>query len=297
MAQGRGDMPPSFAISFQDAETVDVDLHASLLSRSVVPVIMRRDGVHAYSVGTAFCLATLQSGEVIFATAKHVIDQLADVAPIEGFVLLPEGLATERERNSLVGVNIQLISLADAYSDVALIVANIRDSELTVTTELKWLPLTFGQPQIGQRCMALGYPQKTSASFTYTLLATQGIIEEIHPQRRDGALSTFPSFRTTALFRGGMSGGPIIGENGRVIGVISHGTESDRPELVTGYGASIAAIAELKLDLHDNDGKVQEFSVNQLTEMGILARGDRSTVTLHRADTGVTLTWHSPDSG
>jgi hypothetical protein len=285
---------PIYAISFQDTETVEVDLHASLLSRIVVPVIMRKNGVQAYSVGTAFCLATLENGETIFATAKHVIEQLVGTTTIEGFILLPQGLATEEERNSLVGVKIYQVSLGQAYSDAALILASIKESELAVTTELEWLPLTFSQPQIGQRCMALGYPQRASTSFNYTMLATQGIIEEIHPERRDETLSTFPSFRTTALFKPGMSGGPVIGENGRVIGVISHGTESDSPDVVTGYGASIAAIAELKLDLRDNDGKVQEFAVNQLVEMGILARGDHSAVTVHRADNGVTLTWHSP---
>jgi S1-C subfamily serine protease len=282
-----------YAISFQHAEAVKVDPVASGLGATVAPVMFRKDGLLTSCVGTAFCLATLENGEVIFATARHVIDQLIDSTGIEPFLLLPSGMANEQERRSLMGVQIRQISLAETYSDVALLAANFKNGELAVADGPRWLPITFGQPHVGQYCLALGYPQEPRA-IGYDILGSRGVIEEIHPRQRDEVFSNFPSFRTTALFKPGMSGGPIIDIHGRAIGIVSHGTEADEPGFVTGYGASIAAIAELKIDLLTNEGQVEEFSIPQLTKMGILGRSDHSAVTLDRADSGVTLLW-SPD--
>ena len=240
--------------------------------------------------GSAFCVAAFESGEVVFATAKHVIDELVDNPELEAFVLLPSGLETEEERRSLIGVRVDQIALAEAYSDAALMVANPRRSELTVISRLTSIPISFGQPQVGEYCMALGYPQPPGSN-DYKLVASRGTIEEVHPHRRDNVMSTFPSFRTDALYKHGMSGGPIMGTNGRAIGITSHGTEADEREFIVGYGASIATIAELKLDLQDSSGAIQEVSVAQLAAMGFLGDKSEPAVTLHRADDGATLTW------
>jgi hypothetical protein len=103
---------------------------------------------------------------------------------------LPKGLATQEERSSLIGVNIHQISLAEGYSDVALVVANPKRSELVVTSDLRPLPVTFGPPQVGEYCMSLGYPQEPGRN-DYELLASRGMIEEVHPRRRDSVMSTF----------------------------------------------------------------------------------------------------------
>lgn len=284
-------MNPIYGINFQQARSVAVDSSSSSLNRSVVPVLFRKDGQLVSVRGSAFCLAALSSGEAIFATAKHVISEYVGIVGMEIFVLLPRGLATAEERKSLSGVSIPEVSLAEAYSDVALFAVDIKRSEIKVTDQLAWLPVTFGEPRVGQHCLALGYPQRQGL-ISYELLASDGVIEEVHPTMRDGSLSTFPSFRTTAAFRHGMSGGPIINEAGKVIGIISHGTEADDPSLVTGYGASIGAIIELKINLCDNAENCHEYTIPQLAEMGILAQSDEFIMTLVRANDGVTLTSH-----
>jgi S1-C subfamily serine protease len=273
-----------------------VDIDAAGLSTAVAPVAFRKDRTFFAMQGSAFCIAGFESGEVIFATAKHVIEELVDNPQLEAFLLLPAGLATREERRSLIGVRVHQIALAEAYSDAALMVANPRQSELDVVSRLTSMPISFGPPQVGQYCMALGYPQEPGST-NYKLLASRGTIEEVHPRRRDNAMSTFPSFRTNALYKHGMSGGPIVATSGRVIGIISHGTEADKREFIVGYGASIAAIAELKLDLYDNSGTIHEFSIVQLADMGFLGSSSEPAVTLHRADDGVTLTWASPGDG
>jgi S1-C subfamily serine protease len=137
--------------------------------------------------------------------------------------------------------------------------------------------------------MAVGYPQEPGV-IAYQMVASRGVIQEVHPRRRDSVMSTFPSFQTTALYKPGMSGGPIIDTKCRVVGVVAHGTESDDPRLVTGYGASIAGLVEFKIDLHNDDGVLQEFTFDELTKAGALQVGGHY-VTLVRDEGGVTLDW------
>jgi len=279
-----------YEIAFPFGDTTTVDPWASGLLTSIVPVIFRRAGEQVFGQGTAFCVTALVNGEAIFVTAKHVIDELRHNPEIEPFILLPRGLGNDADRRSLVGVRVQGISLAESYSDVALMVINVRESGLPVTTELKMQEITFGQPRLGDPCLALGYPQQLGP-VSYTLQGSRGLIEEIHPRQRDRSLSTFPSFRTTGLFVPGMSGGPIIDTGGRVVGVISHGTDALESGSAIGYGASVAAISELKLDLHVDDGQVHEFTIQELVDMGALGRGSDSYVTLERRGDGITLIW------
>lgn len=282
-----------YEFSFERAESIDVDIDASGLAITVVPVAFSHRGSFSMQ-GTAFCVAGFISGDVIFATAKHVVSELAETRETDAFILLPRGLDTKEDRRSLIGVRIHQVALAESYSDVAFVVANPKNSELSVVTTLKCLPVTFGPPEVGQHCMALGYPQEPGAN-SYEMRASRGTIEEVHPRRRDNVMSTFPSFRTNALYKPGMSGGPIIDTSGRVIGIVSHGTEAHKLENVTGYGASIGAIVEMKLDLVNNAGEIEEFAISQLADMGFLGNRRDPAVTLSRNDDGVTLTWAASD--
>lgn len=287
-------MSNGYAFSFEHSDSISVDINGAGLSTTVVPILLRLNAVPPSIYGTAFCLAQFASGDTIFATAKHVIAELVDTQSLQAFVLLPKTLENHEDRNSLTGVTIHQIALAEGYSDVALVVANPKRSELPVVSDLKPLPVTFGSPQVGEYCMSIGYPQEPGSN-AYEMMASRGVIEEVHPRRRDSVLSTFPSFRTNAQYKHGMSGGPIIDIRGRVIGLISHGTEADDPENVTGYGASIGAMIELKLDLEDDNGNVQEFAIPQLAEMGFLGSKKDEAITLRRDDDGVTLIWTPPN--
>lgn len=283
-----------YLISFEHASSVIVDPNASGLSAAVVPVGFRRAGDQDSFEGTAFCLATLQNGEVIFATARHVIEDIIEDASIQIFLLLPKELAQIEKPTAWEGIAVRRISAALTNSDIALLVADVADHGYDLD-KFKYFPVTLGKPQVSQQCLGLGYPQ-TQGTASFDMRASQGTIEEIHPNRRDIALSTFPSFRTNALYMPGMSGGPIVDNDGGLIGIISHGTDSSDPDIiVTGYGASIPAIAELGVELHNETGDLQEFTVPQLVAMGAIRQRDQSIVRLNRADNGVTLTWDPPE--
>lgn len=279
-----------YPISFVEAESVNIgpDL---VLSGAIGQVVSHTgDGVVSAD-GTAFCLAMLENGEAIFATAYHVIRPLIDDPDIGAFILLRKGPENSEPEPPYASVPIRGIAAANTNSDVALLVVNVNGFGIDVT-ELKWLPLEFGEPQVGQYCVGLGFPQDRRGVINFDMLASRGVIEEIHPNRRDSSFTNFPSFRTNGLYKPAMSGGPIVDINGSVIGIIATGMETVEPELVTGYGSSIGAIAELRVPLHSQAGELQEFTVPQLVVKGVLRQADQSVVRLHRDENGVTLTWN-----
>lgn len=297
---------------FDTAETITADsTTAHSMRASVVPVLLRHAGGRLEILGTAFCiLASSATGEAVYATAAHVIDcldpdrQAGDSTPdtgIEPFILLPRPEGDSWIDKDLHGVRVVQICKAITYSDVALLVVNFDDGA-TAGLNLRQFPLSFAEPVVGRKTMALGYPQ-IQGRLSDELVASHGQIEEVHPCQRDRSLSTFPTFRTTGNYPHGMSGGPIFDDGdsdgetrqlARVIGMVSSGmdTSDDAP---MGYGASVASLMEIKVDLHVDDGSLHELSIADLVAMGSIHRSDHN-VTLRRSDEGVTLSWSSDDS-
>lgn len=179
-----------YPVSFEEAESVNIAPEAVLYDSIAPIVVVKEDGQHS-AEGTAFCLAIIANGEVVFATAHHVIRQLIDDPEMVAFLLLPKDLTAEPRM--LASLPIRSISYAETNNDVALLMVNVVDGGLSVA-DLKWLPLAFGEPQVGKYCVGVGYPQ-TQGDVSYDMKASRGVIEEIHPNKRDSSLSTFPSFR------------------------------------------------------------------------------------------------------
>ena len=284
------DLPPNarYAFSFAESETIEADVITAGMQATVVPVLFRRGDV-TIAKGTAFCVSHVSSGDAVFVTANHVIDELVEAEDIEVFILLPRDVDSEEGRRELRGVRVHLITHTPDFGDVAFMVANLKDSELPTTDRLRGLPLTLSRPEVGEPCMALGFPQR-SGDFSYTLVASRGFIEEVYPARRDTVLGSFPGFTTTGRYRSGMSGGPIIDTRGRVVGIISLGTDAEEAAFVQGYAASAAALVELKIDLRGDDGVAREFSFGELYRAGLLDVD--GAVTLNRTEHGVTLDWN-----
>ncbi|HTX07491.1 MAG TPA: serine protease [Solirubrobacteraceae bacterium] len=282
-------MPYSF--NFDAEPFIDVDVVASGMGPAVVPLILRwdRDDRTVHSQGTAFCLAGFTSGDALFATARHVVAELAGQEErVEPFLLIPNA----RDPSNLIGVQITQVRLASTYSDVALLVARPSEAVVPVVTP-KILQLTFAPPRVGENTMALGYEvpalgQPGVIKVSYELKAARGEVVEVHERRR-GGLVDFPSFRTTGLYKHSMSGGPIIDTDGLVVGIISTGYETSEPPPI-GYGACTGALAELTVELTNDESVVEELSVARLADLGILGAGGIE-LRLDRDEKGVTLSW------
>jgi S1-C subfamily serine protease len=142
---------------------------------------------------------------------------------------------------------------------------------------------------LGYADMASGQPvagDPNTSGWQGPLHASRATIEEIHPSQRDGAMLTFPCFRTTAFYAPGMSGGPISSVDGRIIGVVS--TSFD--EGGTAYGALMAGILEANVRLPTDQVNVIALSFPDLIANG-LVNTDGAEVSLDRTGIGVSLTW------
>lgn len=276
-----------YRFSFENSDHIPVDIDAARIGTTVVPVIFVSNSESPEIQGSAFCVAKFPTGEALFITAKHVIEPLIDDSTIRACILLPAGPVAEDGMRTLIAADVISITVVDSHNDIALLVIDANDHRYNLIS----LPVTFGPPQVGQPCMALGYPQKVGQNI-YEMRASVGKIEEIHPRRRDSVLANFPSFRTDGLYPPGMSGGPIVDMRGRVIGVISIGTEATSRSDVTGYGSAIGIIIEMRVSLCDYDGERKEVPVTQLADAGYLGNVKDETVTLHRSDDGVALSWN-----
>ena len=70
-----------------------------------------------------------------------------------------------------------------------------------------------------------------------------------------------------------MSGGPVLGTHGRVIGLVSSCMESINPgeEPHTSHYALAAGLLELFLHVPDTDGNEHELTVGQMASAGIIS--------------------------
>lgn len=134
-------------------------------------------------------------------TARHVVEELFDGKHGVPFLLLPN--ADEgSETIHLVGLRVEAVSVAVSHNDLALLRIDFRRAVETPTVRPPCAPISLREPEIGKNSLALGYSRQViNETFTYDaeLRASQGIIEEVHSSKRDGALSNFPSIRTSVM--------------------------------------------------------------------------------------------------
>lgn len=124
--------------------------------------------------------------------------------------------------------------------------------------------LSPGIPKVGERCFGFGYHSMTYKEATdgkhthevhQSYSASRGTIEEIHFPSRDSAVVRFPAFRTTARFDTGMSGGPVLGESGDVIGAVCSSIVDDQGYI--SYVSLIGPALFLQIDVLTQSGSIE----------------------------------------
>jgi len=289
-------VPVPLSVSERDFLTFD-QIPADL-NRGIVPVFeMSHDTAGSpvvAPVGTAFIIGQTPSNETVFVTAAHNIPEPSKQNECHLVVLLPKRGATA-EFNDLQGFIVSGASIAETSSDIALMVATIDD---TVQTPMR-LTLGLEIPAVDENCLALGYSTMTighlsglNGNVDIRLSSSRGKIEEVHPSFRDNVKVTFPSFRTDALYSRGMSGGPVLGTSGRVIGIVSTCMESSEEGVPhTSYCALVAGLFELDVPMGEDS---ETTTIADLRNAGLVA-AEGLTTTITRADGRVIVSW--PESG
>lgn len=106
------------------------------------------------------------------------------------------------------------------YSDVA-ILSYSPFSKFTDTVPYYFSPIEVALPKIGERLWAVGYREVENDGVpTISFFSTSGLVVEQHTKGR-GAYLQGACIEVAMKSLGGMSGGPVFNEAGRVVGVIS----------------------------------------------------------------------------
>jgi hypothetical protein len=194
-------------------------------------LLLARDEETIFPLGTAVFVSP---GLAI--TAKHVLGEswrvygLSDV-PFEyrgGPTIQYEILAVQYPENkSDAAIWIMRGAWASLYSDIAAI-------SLAPANELAESYVFTGKPTLsvlppaqGENVTAFGYASSSVITFvdnqpnlSLNPLTAPGTVTEVYPERRDRGMLSFPSFQVEALFKGGMSGGPIYNSVGELCGLV-----------------------------------------------------------------------------
>jgi Trypsin-like peptidase domain len=144
--------------------------------------------------------------------------------------------------------------------------------------------LSPGLPKVGEQILGFGYygmkGHITDSSsdgaihidYRQETAFTRGRIVEVHSPMRDRGMLHFPCFRTDARFEHGMSGGPILNENGSVCGVICSSFppfETD-PEHIS-FGSLVWPALGISVEgaLREG-GPVEKVTIYELVQRGIV---------------------------
>ncbi len=196
-------------------------------SRSVVRVaLVATDGESAYFVGHGSGVV-VAPGRVL--TNAHVVE------------------VTRTEQNIVIGI----IPAEGSRSFGGRVVAYSPGNDLALIAfdPNAYLPVaTFytGVPEDGQQVTAIGYPGSVDRAQGMSL---QDIIHPMSPVRTTGTVSAgraskqFDTVLHTAPLASGNSGGPLVDDCGRVLGVNSFGSVSDGNDAEYGFAVSDREIA------------------------------------------------------
>lgn len=190
------------------------------------------------------------------ATAYHVIEGLLTLGRSNVPVLRADNRLVALELNGLVygqvpvptsawrpiaelfsysGLETLLFATPSLRNVAELAALTIRPSELAQDgTPFLTMDLRQWRPRIGERVLALGYadldlplPNSDDARpiVQYLYGSFGEIVDVERPDFQRGR--PWPLIRVAAAWPGGMSGGPVFGEAGHVIGVVSAGLHND----------------------------------------------------------------------
>jgi len=154
------------------------------------------------------------------------------------------------------------------------------------------LGLDLTPPDVGSRVVGFGYYASSgqiridSSGIRHieangTGAATVGEVREVHEYRRDSYRLNFPSYRVNARFDGGMSGGPVTNDRGRLCGIIcSNLPPSEEDEEHASYVVTLWPLMGLSINVTPSPFGFTEkyYPFIELAKQGIVHVDDLSKI-------------------
>jgi len=227
--------PISFELaSFDKGDFATVGSFPRPIQKTVMPVISTH-GASFRAVGT--CFAITNTGLVL--TAKHVVEEALGLDersklnretayPLKWLKVLYANSDTPGKTSSDVNGGFLDVNKIHFNDNLDLCVMHLNLPRHKDTGKLLPMPVFQIDPDIpakGSQCVALGYhkmawlQEEGGWQVIQSFSASRGTVKEVHFPIRDQGMLKFPCFETTATYEGGMSGGPILGEQG-IVGVV-----------------------------------------------------------------------------
>lgn len=268
-----------------------------------MPVIHIKAGA-ARAVGTCFAI----SNDGLCLTARHVIEEAWPEAFRAGstdldrdgqlYALYCSDEPHPDNPDQRVGGLLPVVS-THFYDQLDIAALQLEVPRRTDSGDLIRIPankLGLAPPSAGEACFAFGYhSMKWRGSgpdygVEQEFYASRGTIEEIHLPQRDAVMAPFPCFRTSARYDGGMSGGPVLGMDGLVRGVVCSSVSGVRDsEGYVSYASLIGPAALLQVTRLDDAGAAGVYFIYDLVERKVV-RADSDRVHFERNSSELIMT-------
>lgn len=272
-------------------QPMSAEAFGSPLQQVVMPLFTVRHGDFA-PIGTGFIVG----GDGLMMTASHVVLEAAAAA----------GLNVRDEPQHLTGAELYALYVSDEKhgpnnQHYVGGLWPIQKAWCDRSLDIGWCwlqraergerPMLFSRmrlspalPQVGDEITAFGYhgmskptqvgpDGKALLQYNQKGSFTTGRITEIHPERRDSSMLTFPCFRTDARFDPGMSGGPVLNKEGSVCGVIcsSFGGASADNDYIS-YASLVWPVVGTEIEVAPADDQpVRAIKIIELINSGYIA--------------------------
>lgn len=234
-----------------------------LLQRGVLPILVT-DSEGSQPLGTGFLISA-----GLLVTAWHVIADHVDRAE-RGEAAFSTLYITEEDYPGRVGndpwggpfpVTHIAHSTDPSMHDLALLSLNwpsIGGEPLQPII----FDLSFEPPEVGTQVLVLGYSDMAGGTYnvdpptgtvsvehSQRLRASDGQVQELHPDGRDSLMVTFPAFRGNYESPHGMSGGPVVsGATGKVVAVVCTSFDHAEGDDAISYASLTAPLLGLGFD-------------------------------------------------
>jgi len=192
----------------------------------IFPIMKQEENGDFLLVGTGFFVAAYG----IFITAKHVLMDVCDEEgvpekAIGGFHIKEDGTYYQRP---------VLRAWSSDKTDLSIgILQQLFHNKTRKPLMNSSMTLSHNKPNLQEEVVTFAYPDFThkrdgnKQELRFSPNFYSGTIEEYYPESRDAVLMPWPCYRTNMHIHGGASGGPVVGQSGKVFGVNCCSMEPD----------------------------------------------------------------------